>query len=60
MGHQRMAGIVFLAFEKKRTKSVDLNEVLFAFLITWQIVEFSCFKYFDYYAIYYNKSAEII
>ncbi|XP_047039143.1 uncharacterized protein LOC124644012 [Helicoverpa zea] len=28
MGHERMAGMVFLAFEKKRTKSVDLNEVL--------------------------------
>lgn len=28
MGHERMAGMVFLAFEKKRKKSVDLNEVL--------------------------------
>jgi len=28
MGHERMAGMVFLAFEKKRTKLVDLNEVL--------------------------------
>lgn len=28
MGHERMAGMVFLAFEKQRTKSVDLNEVL--------------------------------
>ncbi|CAK1588437.1 unnamed protein product [Parnassius mnemosyne] len=28
MGHERIAGILFLALEKKRTKSVDLNEVL--------------------------------
>ncbi|XP_045460337.1 zinc finger MYM-type protein 1-like [Harmonia axyridis] len=28
MSHERMAGMVFLAFEKRRTQSVDLNEVL--------------------------------